>query len=76
MYLAHLARHLQLEPSLAAVLKGAELRSILKLTDVQEKLASDGNDFGANTPQSLLAFIKSETEKYRNAVKVSGTKLE
>ena len=55
---------------------GAELRSILKLPDVQEKLASDGNDFGANTPQSLLAFIKSETEKYRNAVKVSGTKLE
>ena len=55
---------------------GAELRSILKLPDVQEKLASDGNDFGANTPQSLAAFIKSETEKYRIAVKVSGTKLE
>jgi tripartite-type tricarboxylate transporter receptor subunit TctC len=55
---------------------GAELRSILKLPDVQEKLASDGNDFGANTPQSLAAFIKSETEKYRIAVKISGTKLE
>ena len=55
---------------------GAELRSILKVPDVQEKLASDGNDFGANTPQSLAAFIKSETEKYRIAVKVSGTKLE
>jgi tripartite-type tricarboxylate transporter receptor subunit TctC len=55
---------------------GAELRSILKLPDVQEKLASDGNDFGANTPQSLAAFIKSETEKYRIAVKISGSKLE
>jgi tripartite-type tricarboxylate transporter receptor subunit TctC len=55
---------------------GAELRSILKLPDVQEKLASDGNDFGANTPQSLLAFIKNETEKYRVAVKVSGAKLD
>ena len=55
---------------------GAELRSILKLPDVQEKLASDGNDFGANTPQSLVAFIKSETEKYRIAVKVSGSRLE
>ena len=53
-----------------------ELRSILKLPDVQEKLASDGNDFGANTPQSLLAFIKNETEKYRVAVKVSGAKLD
>jgi tripartite-type tricarboxylate transporter receptor subunit TctC len=55
---------------------GAELRSILKLPDVQEKLASDGTDFGANTPQSLAAFIKSETEKYRIAVKVSGSKVE
>jgi len=55
---------------------GAELRSILKLPDVQEKLASDGNDFGANTPQSLLAFIQNETEKYRVAVKVSGAKLD
>ncbi len=55
---------------------GAELRSILKLPDVQEKLASDGNDFGDNTPQSLVVFIKSETAKYQNAVKVSGTKLD
>jgi tripartite-type tricarboxylate transporter receptor subunit TctC len=55
---------------------GVELRSILKLPDVQEKLASDGNDFGANTPQSLAAFIKNETEKYRIAVKVSGSRLD
>ena len=55
---------------------GAEFRSILKLPDVQEKLASDGTDFGANTPQSLAEFIKKETAKYQNAVKVSGTKLE
>jgi tripartite-type tricarboxylate transporter receptor subunit TctC len=54
----------------------AELRSILKLPDVQEKLASDGSDFGANTPQSLGAFIRSELAKYRTAVKVSGRKLE
>jgi hypothetical protein len=39
-------------------------------------IASDGNDFGANTPQSLAAFIKSETEKYRVAVKVSGSRVE
>ena len=55
---------------------GAELRSILKLPDVQEKLASDGNDFGANTPQSLIAFIQSESAKYQTAVKVSGRRLE
>jgi tripartite-type tricarboxylate transporter receptor subunit TctC len=56
--------------------RGAELRSILKLPDVQERLASDGNDFGANTSQSLAAFIKSETAKYQIAVKISGSKLE
>ena len=55
---------------------GADLRSILKLPDVQEKLASDGSDFGANTPQSLPAFIKSEIAKYEIAVKVAGSKLE
>ena len=55
---------------------GAEFRSILKLPDVQEKLASDGSDFGANTPQSLPAFIKSEIAKYEIAVKVAGSKLE
>jgi len=53
-----------------------ELRSILKLPDVQEKLASDGSDFGANTPQSLAAFIKSELAKYQTAVKVSGRRLD
>src|SRR5258706_934939 len=62
----------------AAIVKklGAELRGILKLPDVQEKLASDGSDFGDNTPQSLIAFINSERAKYRTAVKVSGRKLE
>ena len=55
---------------------GAELRSILKLPDVQEKLASDGNDFGANTPQSLVEFIKRESAKYQTAAKVSGRKIE
>jgi tripartite-type tricarboxylate transporter receptor subunit TctC len=53
-----------------------ELKSILRLPDVQEKLASDGSDFGSNTPQSLAAFIKSESAKYANAVKVSGRKLD
>jgi tripartite-type tricarboxylate transporter receptor subunit TctC len=54
---------------------GAELRSILKLPDVQEKLASDGNDFGANTPQSLAVFVKSEAAKYQTAVKVVGNRM-
>ena len=53
-----------------------ELRSILKLPDVQARLASDGSAFGANTPESLAAFIKSELAKYATAVKVSGRRLD
>lgn len=53
-----------------------ELRSILKLPDVQAKLASDGSAFGANTPESLASFIKSELAKYATAVKVSGRRLD
>jgi tripartite-type tricarboxylate transporter receptor subunit TctC len=54
----------------------AEYRSILKLPDVQEKLASDGSDFGANTPESLAPFIRSESQKYRNAVTITGRRLD
>jgi tripartite-type tricarboxylate transporter receptor subunit TctC len=53
-----------------------ELINILKLPDVQEKLASDGSDFGANTPQSLAPFIRSELAKYQTAVKVAGRRLD
>jgi tripartite-type tricarboxylate transporter receptor subunit TctC len=61
----------------AVVMKlNTELRSILKLPDVQERLASDGSDFGANTPQSLAAFIAAESKKYQTAVKVTGRRLD
>jgi len=53
-----------------------ELLRILRLPDVQERLASDGSDFGANTPQSLAPFIRSELAKYQTAVKVSGRRLD
>jgi tripartite-type tricarboxylate transporter receptor subunit TctC len=62
-------------PAVVAKLN-TELRSILKLPDVQEKLASDGSDFGANTPQSVAAFIRSELAKYAIAVKVAGRRLD
>ncbi len=53
-----------------------ELRSILKLPDVQSRLASDGNAFGANSPDSLAVFIKRELAKYAVAVKVAGRRLD
>jgi tripartite-type tricarboxylate transporter receptor subunit TctC len=63
-------------PAAVVTKLNSELRAILKLPDVQEKLASDGSDFGANTPQSLTTFVKSELLKYQNAVKVSGRRLD
>lgn len=53
----------------------AELKSILKLTDVQERLASDGSDFGDNTPDYVAAFVKSEIAKWGKVAKASGTRL-
>jgi tripartite-type tricarboxylate transporter receptor subunit TctC len=63
-------------PSAVVHRLNTELRSILKLPDVQARLASDGSAFGANTPESLAAFIKSELAKYATAVKVSGRRLD
>ena len=54
----------------------AELRSILTLTDVQARRASDGSAFGPNTGDSLQTFIKSELAKYETAVTVSGRRLD
>ena len=53
-----------------------EFRSILKLPDVQAKLASDGSAFGPNTPESLAVFVRNELAKYATAVKVSGRRAE
>jgi len=63
-------------PRAAVTRLNTELRSILKLPDVQSRLASDGSAFGANTPESLAAFIKAELAKYATAVKVSGRRLD
>ncbi|MCC7123118.1 MAG: tripartite tricarboxylate transporter substrate binding protein [Gammaproteobacteria bacterium] len=63
-------------PSAIVAKLNGELRSILKLADVQAKLASDGTAFGPNTPESLQAFVKSELAKYETAVKVSGRRLD
>jgi tripartite-type tricarboxylate transporter receptor subunit TctC len=53
-----------------------EFRGIVKLPDVQQRLASDGTAFGPNTPESLANFIKRELAKYATAVKISGRKVE
>ena len=53
-----------------------EVRNILKLPDVQERLASDGSEFGNNTSQEFASFIRSEISKWGKVVKSSGAKAE
>ena len=50
----------------------AEVRDILKLPDVQERIASDGSDFAPNTPEYASAFLKSEIAKWAKVIKASG----
>jgi len=49
-----------------------EVVRILPMADVKEKLAGDGSEFGANTPEQAAAFVRSEIEQWSVAVKASG----
>jgi tripartite-type tricarboxylate transporter receptor subunit TctC len=53
-----------------------ELNSILKLPDVQERIASDGTDFAPNTPDSTATLLKSEIAKWAKVIKASGATAE
>lgn len=54
----------------------AEIKNILKFPDVQEKLATDGKDFGENTPDYVGAFLRSEVAKWAKVIKVSGARVD
>jgi tripartite-type tricarboxylate transporter receptor subunit TctC len=54
----------------------SEVRSVLKLTDIQERLALDGSEFGDNSPQFLGTLLKAEIAKYAKLVKVSGARVD
>ena len=54
----------------------AETVKILKLPDVKERLASQGADPEASTPEQFAAFIKTEIVKWANLVKLTGAKME
>ncbi|MBI3069223.1 MAG: tripartite tricarboxylate transporter substrate binding protein [Betaproteobacteria bacterium] len=54
----------------------AEVRAILKLPDVQQKLASDASDFGKNAPEQFAAFIRRELAKWEKVIKASGARAE
>jgi len=54
----------------------AQVVSTLKLSDVQERLAIDGTEFGKNTPEEFETFIKAEIAKWGKVVKASGARAD
>ena len=52
----------------------AEINTILRLPEVQERLATDGTAFGENTPEWMSAFVKAEIQKWTKVAKASGTR--
>jgi tripartite-type tricarboxylate transporter receptor subunit TctC len=54
----------------------AEINRILKMPEVVKFLENTGVEIAPSTPAELARFIRSETEKYRKIIQVSGTKLD
>jgi tripartite-type tricarboxylate transporter receptor subunit TctC len=49
---------------------------ILALPEVRDRMASEGAEFVADTPEQFTAFLRSELEKWGRAVKASGARPE
>ena len=53
-----------------------EVNRIIKLPEVQQRFASDGRAFGANTPQEFRTFILEDVERWRKVIKAAGVRAE
>jgi tripartite-type tricarboxylate transporter receptor subunit TctC len=49
---------------------------ILALPEVRDRMASEGAEFVADTPEQFTAFLRTELEKWGRAVKASGARPE
>jgi tripartite-type tricarboxylate transporter receptor subunit TctC len=50
----------------------AEVKRILALPEVRDRLAGEGADVASSTPEEFAAYIKSEMGKWSRVVKMSG----
>jgi tripartite-type tricarboxylate transporter receptor subunit TctC len=53
-----------------------EIRRALQLPEIGARLAAEGSEAGATTPDEFGAFIRREIAKWRQVVKTSGIKIE
>ena len=51
-----------------------EINRALKLEDVKAKLAAMGLETVGTTPEELSKFVREESEKFANLIKLSGAK--
>jgi tripartite-type tricarboxylate transporter receptor subunit TctC len=54
----------------------SELRRILKLPDIQERLRQLGSEAVGNSPEAFDQFVRAESAKYARAIKESGTRVD
>ena len=54
----------------------SDVRSVIGMPDIQQKLGSDGRDFGENSPEFAAAFLKKEIEKWGKVIQASGARAE
>jgi len=54
----------------------AELARVLRLPDIEEKLASQGMQPFISTPEQVAALIRVEIAKYGKIIKAANIKLE
>jgi tripartite-type tricarboxylate transporter receptor subunit TctC len=54
----------------------AEITRILRTPDMKERLAAQGTEVRAETPESLAQFIRTEVLRWAKVVKQSGAKFE
>ena len=53
-----------------------ELRRILELPDVKERLKQLGSEGVGNTPEEFASFVRAESAKYAKAIRAAGVKVE
>jgi len=63
-------------PSAVVSKLNAEVQRIMKLPEVQSRLAGEGLRFEPTTPEQFSAFVKAELTKWAPVVKASGAKAD
>ena len=54
----------------------AEVKRILELPEMRDRLSGEGAEVAANTPEQFAAYIKTEMTKWAGVVKLSGAHVD